>query len=491
MDNFKTEPFPHQTKYYFETRDLPSVGIGWEMGCGKTKLGIDTLCHLRTTNQINRVLVVAPGGVQRNWITDELPKHMWSNIQYRAMFYESSKASTQSQQKELIGLTNYPQLSILSMSYDAIITKRGGDAAAKFIKKQDVLMICDESHAIKNPKAKRTRFVISASKHAKFRRVLTGTPLAQGPFDIYAQIKFLDPDFWKRLGFRTYTVFKNYFGSFVTNRTKDGHRYETLIAYRNLDELKEIIASIFIRLTKDDVLNLPPKLYQKRYFDLTAEQKRLYKQLKEELMLEIGDNIMDGSAAIVRLLRMQQITSGYFGYYDEFDLDDQGRPQLKMEIIEGKNPRLEALLEIIEEAGEKQGIIWARFSQEITVILDRLKKDGYTATRYDGKISSDEAFANQDSFKKGEKQFIVANAAKGAEGLTWHCATLVVYYSNDVKLVKRLQSEDRAHRIGTTQPVLYIDLIANRTCDAKIVKALRERRDIAQDVMGDEITEWI
>jgi SNF2 family DNA or RNA helicase len=485
---FKTKPYDHQLEHFEASRAVEWFATLWEMGVGKSKVMIDIICWLFLEGYINGVVVVAPGEVPRNWIADEIPIHAWEGINVDGHHYQSPKSKTKWHAAACKRVVDHPGLSFLTISYDAIITANGKKVAKQFLLKRKCMMILDEAHHIKNIKAKRTKTIIAAGRYAAYRRVLSGTPVAQGPFDLYSQFMFLDEEFWKREGFPSFTVFKHYYGVWQ-KRTNNatGHQFDYCAAYRNLDELQKIIAPYSSRLLKDDVLDLPEKIYQKRYFELTKEQEKYYRALREDFMVEIGETVVDATMAIVRLLRMQQVTCGYMGYYDDMDLDENNEPKLKMKHMDGKNPRLELLREICEEV-HHQVIIWARFRMDIDLICEAL---GDKATRFDGGVSADQAWQNQLDFKAGKYQFIVANPAKGQEGLTWHCAKTVIYYSNSFKLVARLQSEDRAHRIGQDQSVNYIDIIAPGTCDEKIVGALRDKKEISQLLLGDKMSEWI
>jgi SNF2 family DNA or RNA helicase len=255
--------------------------------------------------------------------------------------------------------------------------------------------------------------------------------------------------------------------------------YDKLLHYKNTEQLNEILASVSSRVTKESAgLNLPPKLYSKRYYDLSSEQMRLYNELRDEYLATMKDgSVVDGNLAIVRLLRLQQIICGYAQTDDE--------EPIKM--IGDKNPRMELLGEIVEGLYTPV-IIWARFTKDIDQIMELL---GDKAVRYDGKVSEDQAAVNKKRFQNGEAQFFVGNPQKGKEGLTLIQAQTVIYYSNSFKLIDRLQSEDRAHRIGQKNLVNYIDLVAPKTVDEHIVKSLRSKFDIAAQITGDELKDWL
>jgi SNF2 family DNA or RNA helicase len=234
-----------------------------------------------------------------------------------------------------------------------------------------------------------------------------------------------------------------------------------------------------MRVTKDEVLDLPPKLYQKRYVELTMKQKRHYNDLKTDYVTLVasGEEI-SAEMAVTRMLRLQQIVCGYLPFED-------GCPEV--EDIPGGNPRLSALVEMCDDLAH-QAIIWARFRADIDRIMSRLEGRG---VRVDGSVVGRDRQDAIEAFKEGTYQFLVANPAAAGTGYTLTEAKTVFYYSNSFKLVDRLQSEDRAHRIGQENAVEYVDFVAAGTIDQYIVKALREKLDVASYINGDILRDWI
>jgi SNF2 family DNA or RNA helicase len=477
---FRTDPFEHQRRVFEETAMERAYGLFWEQGTGKTKAIIDTAAYLYEQDEIDTLVVVAPNGVHRNWITDEIPVHMprrhARDIQMK--FWESKKTGTQTHARDVKRVTDHDGFRIMAFNYEAMLTKKGELALKHLFVGHKVLLVFDESHYIKTPRARRTMRAIALAKKAAYVRILTGTPIANSPFDAYSQLKALDPDYWKQHGFSVFSTFKTHFGIFQQGfNSGTGRTFETCVGYRRLDQLKALLDPVTDRVTKDDVLDLPPKLYQRAFFELTPEQLNVYKQIKNEAIafLESGETIT-APMAMVRLLRLQQVTCGFVPTDDD-----------QLEEFEGKNPRLDKLEEICDTLGHS-AIIWARFRRDIDLIMERL---GDRAVRYDGSTTDDERAEAKQRFQAGDVQFFVGNPAAGATGLTLHKARTVIYASNNFKLTDRLQSEDRAHRIGQEHPVAYIDLIAPGTVDEHIVRALRNKRDIASELTGDELKEWI
>lgn len=478
---FRTKPFDHQLDHFNAHRDTPRRALFMEMGTGKTKCVIDNTQYLYLKGEIDTLLVLAPNGVHRNWITDELPVHMpqWLLDQSLMFFWNHGKSHSLQYKEQLKKLFTHEGLVIVTLPYTSLITKNCKKFLYDFLDKRKCFYVADEAVHFKNPNAKRTKTIHASAKYAQWRRVLTGTPLENGPFDAYSIMKFLDLGFWKQYELDNYAMFKNHFGVFKTHQY--GERgVDLLVGYRRLDELGKILREHSDRVLKDDVLDLPPKLYTKRYFQITKEQRRIYDELKDEYMAWItDDDQVTAPLAITRLLRFQQVVSGYIPTPDgEEPIHDIG----------DVNPRLNMLEDIIEET-TTQGIIYAKFTRDIDKIMRLLGPE--KAVRYDGQVDDDERAENKLLFQKGKRQWFVANQAVASEGLTLVQAKKVVYYNNTYRLGQRLQSEDRAHRPGQNDPVLYEDLVAEDTVDVAIVNSLRTKRDIALLVLGDEFKSWI
>ena len=486
----KTEPFPHQKEVIERTRDVPGFALFHEMGLGKSKIAIDSVGHLFMEGKLNGLMVLAPKAVAPNWVNDELPTHL--GVPYQVFLWDTGKAGTKRYQDALANFLMAPsdQLAVLVMSYDAIMTERtkgaargllkGKEAAKQFLEGRTCMFCLDESARIKSPSAKRTKRVLAAAAYAPYRRVMTGTPVTNSPFDVYSQLKFIDPNVWSSMGCGTFESFKTMFGVWIEHERKDnGQRFKQLVDYQNLPTLNKIVDRLGSRLLKDDVLDLPPKVYEKRVFEMSPPQRKLYDQIKKDFLvwLESGDMIT-APLAITRLLRLQQVAAGYCP-------TDDGN----MVTIE-PNPRLSCLMDTLEDV-PGQAIIWAKFQKSIDMIEAALRAKGETCVVYDGRVSQGDRETRRREFKDGKARFFIANPSAAGEGLTLTEAKTVVYYESTYKLADRLQSEDRAHRIGQTSSVLYLDIVAQGTIDTVILRALRTKNDLAAQVTGDKLREWI
>lgn len=495
-------PFPHQRDSLAKHWHLPSWAHFWEQGTGKTKQTIDEACALRNAGKIQRVLVVAPNGVHRNWGTDELPTHMWESVCHTTYIYNSSSAGSKTAERELNQFLNTGLNSFrwLLMTYDAILTKRGAELAHSFCSSEPTMLVLDESIRIKNPKAQRTRAIVGETRRragrihmvpglsdlCPYRRILNGTPISQGPLDVYSQILALDRYFWDRHGMSSFAAFRARYALTRQMTSPGGRMFEIVVGYRNLVELQGIVAKISDRVLKEEVLrDLPPKLYKKIYFELSENQHKLYKSLRDEFVAEFGADIITTPDVLTRLTRLHQITCGYIGVLDENSIE------YRAQAIPGPNPRLSALRDILQDVSGK-AIVYARFTADVDAICRMMEDEKLGHQRHDGGCSATDRALAIESFKEDDGvRFLVGTEATMGEGLTLTQAKTVIYYSNQYSLKSRLQSEDRAHRIGQQNAVLYIDLCAQGTIDEAIVRALREKRDVAQLIQGDPVRTWI
>jgi len=479
----KTDPFDHQAEE-LKTHGLDEVrAIHWEQGTGKTWLALSTAEKLFAAGSIDALFILAPPGLHTNWILYEIPDHL--GIDHSMIAFQTKKAKTKKHMMACNSILNNDAGSfpILAMSYPGIKTAAGKKLAKAFLKKHRCLFVCDESNRIKTPSAKITRTVMAASDYAVFKRTLCGTPITNTPFDIYTQFRFLDKNFWANTpyGLGSFQCFKTFFGVWIKGyNAKADREFDQCVGFKNLEILSELVKEMSSRVLKEDVLDLPDKLYSYAGFEMTAKQWKLYKELEDEFMTEINGDMIFTPLAITRLLRLQQVANGYLPSGDENE----------MHMIEDKNPRLKMLNEITQDLPHK-AIIWARFIQDIDLICDLL---GDKAVRWDGTVNEDKREENKFRFKTcpvDEVQYIVATPDSMGEGHTLNEALTTIYYSNSFKMKERHQSEDRNHRAGQKNHVNYIDIVADNTKDVDIIGSLRKKFDNASVVIDGRIRDWL
>jgi SNF2 family DNA or RNA helicase len=473
---FKTKPYAHQITALEKSWDKEEYAYFMEMGTGKSKVLIDNIAILYDKGKINGVLIIAPKGVYKNWYSSEIPTHLASHIQYKSVLWTASSSKTKQEELNSLFKSDF-NLHVLVMNVEALSTPKGLQFALKFLNSHKTLMAVDESTTIKTPSAKRTKSILALSKSAVYRRILTGSPITKSPLDLYTQCGFLNEDL---LGFSSYYAFRSRYAHMI-ERNFGGRRVQIVKSYQRLDELSKLIEPFSYRVLKEDCLDLPEKIFIRREIELTEEQLKLYSTMKQMALATLNGKLLTAPNVLTQLMRLHQITCGHFK-------SDDGKIQ------ELKNNRLEELMSILEET-EGKAIIWANYIYDIERISAAIKKEygDDSVVEYYGAIHTDERQKNIERFQDPQSpfRFFIGNPQTGGYGITLTAANTVIYYSNGYDLEKRLQSEDRAHRIGQKKSVTYIDLIAEKTIDEKIVKALRKKIDIASQIMGEELKEWI
>ena len=446
-----------------------------EMGTGKTKVLIDNLAMLYDKGKVDGALIVAPKGVVGTWYNQELPSHLPDHIENVTVLWQPN--ITKKQQEKLDSLFEPEEsLHILIMNVEALSTTKGRDFAAKFLSSHNTLMAIDESTTIKNPGAKRTKNILKLSEDAKYRRIMTGSPVTKNPLDLYSQCEFLSP--WL-LDFTSYYAFRNRYAEMKTLHLH-GRSVQVVDKFKNLGELSDQLKGFSYRVLKEDCLDLPDKIYMKRNIKLSPDQAKLYLQMKETALANLNGKQVTTVNALTQLMRLHQITCGHF-------TADDGTTQLIA------NNRIDELMNVLEET-EGKAIIWAHYQYDIHAIIKNIVKEygPGSVVDYYGLTPQDERQPNIKKFQDDPRcRFMVGTPSTGGYGITLTAANTVIYYSNGYDLEKRLQSEDRAHRIGQQKSVTYVDLICNETVDEKIVEALRKKINIASEVLGEELKSWI
>ena len=472
---FKKKPYAHQLTALEKSWNRQTYAYFMEMGTGKTKVLIDNLAMLYDKGKVDGALIIAPKGVVGTWYNNEIPAHLPDHIDDVTVLWQ---ANITKQQQEKLDCLFEPEenLHILIMNVEALSTTKGKDFAEKFLDSHNTLMAIDESTTIKNPNAKRTKNILKLSESAKYKRIMTGSPVTKNPLDLYSQCEFLDP--WL-LDYTSYYAFRNRYAEMKTMHAH-GRSIQVVDKFKNLGELSDTLKNFSYRVLKEDCLDLPDKIYMKRNIKLTPDQFKIYKQMKDQAIAMLNGKVTSTATVLTQLMRLHQITCGHF------TADDGSTQPIS-------NNRMDELMGVLEET-EGKAIIWAHYQYDITNIIQNVvKKYGEgSIVDYFGLTPQEERQPNIKKFQDDPKcRFMVGTPSTGGYGITLTAANTVIYYSNGYDLEKRLQSEDRAHRIGQQKPVTYVDLICDDTVDEKIVKALRKKINIASEVLGEEMKSWI
>jgi SNF2 family DNA or RNA helicase len=472
---FKTKPYKHQMTALEKSWNRENFAYFMEMGTGKTKVLIDNLAMLYDKGKVNGALIIAPKGVVGTWYNNELPNHLPDHIENITVLWKA--AITKKQKENLDELFSEGEgLHILIMNVEAFSTTKGMDFANKFLSCHRTMMAIDESTTIKTPTAKRTKNILKLAESAVYRRIMTGSPVTKNPLDLYTQCDFLSP--WL-LNFTSYYAFRNRYAEMKTLHMH-GRQIQVVNGFKNLGELSDKLKDFSYRVLKDDCLDLPDKIFIKRQIQLTPDQRKLYEQMKKEAIAILKGKQSTTVNTLTQLMRLQQITCGHF-------TADDGAVQPIA------NNRITELMNVLEET-EGKAIIWAHYQYDITAIIKAVveKYGPGSIVDYYGLTPQEERQPNIKRFQDDPKcRFIVGTPSTGGYGITLTAANTVIYYSNGYDLEKRLQSEDRAHRIGQKKSVTYVDLMADDTVDEKIVQALRKKINIASEVLGEELRSWI
>ena len=472
---FKLKPYKHQLTALEKSWNKETYAYFMEMGTGKTKVLIDNMSMLYDKGKIDGALIVAPKGVVKTWYEQELPTHLPDHIENVTVLWQSNINKTQQEKLETL-FEIETALHILVMNVEALSTEKGVKFATKFLNSHKTLMAIDESTTIKTPAAKRTKNIIDLGTIAKYRRIMTGSPVTKNPLDLYTQCYFLDPYL---LDFASYYAFRNRYAIMKTMHVR-GRSIQVVHKFQNLSELSEIVKRFSYRVLKEDCLDLPPKNWIKRHITLSKEQQKVYDQMKKTALATLNGKVTSTMTVITQLMRLQQITCGHF-------VADDGSTQ------EIKNNRITELMDVLDEI-EGKAIIWGHWQKDIQNIVNEIEKvhGSSSVVSYYGLTPQEERQDNIRQFQSDPKcRFMVGTPSTGGYGITLTAANTVIYYSNGYDLEKRLQSEDRAHRIGQKKNVTYIDIIAEKTVDEKIQESLRRKINIASEVMGEELRAWI
>jgi SNF2 family DNA or RNA helicase len=521
MEIFKTTPYKHQLDIYKQSKDMPYAALFLEQRCGKTKIILDTAAYQYHAGHINGLLIIAPNGVARNWL-DEVQIHLTETVNHKIVLWRSGKMATKAAMVDLTGLLRHGGLSILSMNIDALITTAAKTYLTKWFQARRTFVALDESIDISSPGAARTKVALRVARRSIIRRIADGTPADAKPLGLYAQTQFLEPGL---LGASTYVAFKARYTEQETRDVGEHNRIcdncggngwfdggvrcercrgscfignkqiETVVGYKNLDELAQKLKPFAFRVTRADCADLPPKVFERRYFALSPVQQRIFNELKMEFRAELAGKVVTANIVLTRLLRLQQVASNHLPIDGDLRIcegcqgegcancDDRGvlGQSRRVAVVDpDKNPRLETLQTVLEPL-TGQGIIWTRFVPDVEAVMGSLRN----AVRYDGQVPPDQRIEAIQNFQAGNAQYFVANPRAAGRGLDLSAANFVVYYAHDWSLRWRNQSEDRAQSLKRTESVLYIDLVAEATPDEKIIAALRDGKELSEQVLGD------
>lgn len=468
--DWKTEPFDHQRKAFAFARSRPFFGLFMEMGTGKSKVGADVMAAKWSAGEIDAVVIVAPNGVHAQWAAQQIPTHLPDWVSRKVHVHRAGKAYPR---WALDSSRDTSALLVLCINAEALSHASGREAMARFMTGRRVFLIVDESIRFKDYRAARTKALLSLAEGAVARCIMSGAPITKGVEDLYAQLRILSPDI---LGHSSYSTFVARYCVTAPAYRGAPRGAVKITGYRNMEELIERVDAHTFRVTKAECLDLPPKLYTTREVELTPEQKTIYRQLKTALLTDLSEGRVSAPNAAVRLMRLQQVVCGHVPI-----VDDEGNI---VAIKALDNNRVQAVMDLLEEDDQPM-IVWARFKHDVKVLGEAFTAAGVSWVSYTGDTPQSAREGLVADFMEGRARVFLGNPAAAGTGLNLQRASRMVYYSNSFNADYRWQSEDRAHRIGQRNNVTIIDLVAPGTLDAQIIRALKNRADVARMVLDD------
>lgn len=456
----KTKPFKHQIAAYNMALNLPAAGLLMEQGCGKTITAIAIVGRRFQRGEVHRLLVVAPASVVPVWPL-EFKLHADFAHRCRALEGPISKRIEELEYNSFDHSAAPAPLDVVVTNYEAVW--RMEEALANW---NPDMIICDESQRIKTPGAKQSKAMHRLGKRAKYKLILTGTPVTQGPLDFFSQYKFLDP-----------SIFGNSYYAFRARyAVMGGYERKQVVGYNNLPELIKKAHSIAFRVTKEEALDLPYYIDQILYCELENKAMSIYKHLKKESVAELStEKVLTATNVLSRLLRLSQLTGGFLG-------DGEGGIE---EVSQAKMKLLEETLDDLLGAGKKV-VVFARFLPELAAIEDILfrKKIGYARITGDVDVASrgEEVQRFQED---ANCQVFLAQIQTAGLGITLTAADTAIFYSLDYSFANYDQARARLHRIGQRNAVTYIHLVARNTVDEKVLKTLKNKKSVADEVVDN------
>jgi SNF2 family DNA or RNA helicase len=417
--------------------------LGFDMGCGKSKTAIDLINHVKA----RRVFIMCPLSVVPVW-PEEFLKH--SHMPYNVVPLEDGSVAERMEQAKSEMARGVP--TVLVMNFEAMWR----DPMRKFLldNKWDVV-IADEVHRLKSPGGKASRFAALLRDRATYRLGLTGTPMPHSPMDLYAQYRFMD-----------HSVFGTSFTSFKARyAVMGGYQGYQVVGYRNEQEMHNRMMSVAHIVKADDVQDLPDVVHQTRYCTLGPKAMKVYERLEEDFYAEVEAGEITVSNALVKLLRLQQITSGYMRTDDgeEHEIDTN---------------KANALRDIFEDLSQDEPVVvFCKFHADLDKVHEIAEQCGRTSCELSGRRKE------LEQWQQGCYNVLAAQIQAGSVGVSFVRARVQVYYSLGFSLGDYQQSLKRIHRPGQNDKVLYIHIVARRTVDQDVYKALQKKRDVVEFIL--------
>jgi SNF2 family DNA or RNA helicase len=535
---FSQNLFAHQLEAVERYKDSSVIPLFLECGLGKTATVLKIVEYKFKRHEINALLVIAPNQVHNQWAKQEIPR--WLDVPYDLQII----GGVGGQKVTRLFDTDPQMLQIVCTNVDTFSTKDKWKEIVEWALYNKTFIVLDEATSIKSIKAKRTeRILYSFNKIAKrgktivssvpltpARAVLTGTPVTNGPMDLWSIMEFVQPNFFGR----NWYSFQSYYSMFTSlniadrvikvpltedtwtsikrilsyneanyvfgisedtfNTIHNQDHYEG--PYKHADELKAKLDTVATFKRLKDCVDMPEQNYIVKELTMSSELKSCYDQMADEYIALYKEHTMTAQNKLTVLIRLQQLSSGFMLSKPQDDvsvethdhvsdlfglLDTQDVMPQEVVWIGSNNPKLEQLYSDVAEIC-KPLIIITRFTAEASRIYDELR-DKYKVALFTGwkKVGT------VQEFQRGEYEIMVANVAVVARGFNLQNANTILFYSNTYSLELRLQAEGRIYRIGQKNTCRYIDYAYKNSIDEKIVAALLMKRNLLEFLQSADI----
>lgn len=504
---FKTEPRGKQLDVLQQSWDAPYWAFLCRPGTGKTKLGLDTAAMNFVVDRIDALVVIAPDGVDRQWIEEGAPKHL--AVPYVAGNYYSQMGVRAFHALEKLVATPHPgKLLMITMSFDGLQTPRGKRLMKSIQERYRYMMDDDESHRTANPKSAVHKAVKPFMRAARVKRIGTGTLIRQNPFSAWGQFELMGDGL---LGYSSLTAFKSMYSVMLPahnplvkhitdnlkakgrlRRDRNGNPITPMIIakdefdkpmYRNLGDLRRRIMTISSFLTLADVNGKEPVVNEDPvYVRLSAAQQTMYDDLVKWGVANAPGGQLTAEGSLALAIRLAQVAGGFAPSDD----DPNAAP------IGDENPKVAALMEKLEELADEKVVIWCKFTAEINAVVAALEEvyGEDAVVQYHGRMNA----AGKDCSKRSfidhpNVRFFVGQQKAGGTGLDGlqGVAHYMFFYSNDYPYLERLQAISRLARTDGADIVQVYDLIAQHTVDEDVVACLRTAQDVSEAVLSRAI----
>jgi SNF2 family DNA or RNA helicase len=470
MMNYKTVPYKHQEEGVKIMLEMPVFALFDDMGTGKSKTVIDTMCSLAHEKKLEAALIVCPNSIKQNWGREtkgQIITHAWDNLNYQVYVINAGH--------KLWPVDRFPRDKFhwIIVNYESVWRDRVFTWLQAFMKSFKTGMVLDESQRIKTPGINQTKGCWKLGDLTTRKYIMSGTPITKNPLDYWSQFKFLDPEI---TGYRTYSTFRLRYAQMVPT-TIGPRTFNKVVGFKNIEELLEKVGPYYRRVEKEDCLDLPGKVFERREVELSKEQIKAYQDMKNKLMVEFEGQKVKAPIALTKMLRLLQITSGYIGM-------GSGNPP----ILLGKTfPKILEVANLLEEHC-RQSVVFFREHDELALLKAELAKRGIRCAEIHGKLHTKIRDEFQHDFQHTAKyDTILCQVATGGIGIDLTRADLAVYLSNSHSLEHRLQSRDRVYRIGQGNKCTYVDILGMmngaQTLDHGVLWSLEEKQDLADLVL--------